>query len=103
MNGWLSPNGKFYECDISAHLETAKFLFFAKNSELALERLRWLKITPDHIFASVGNDFLEDYLDEVSQPQIDWLWEVLNGQHAQEASFALKDYIRATFFSSNKD
>lgn len=76
MNGWLSPEGRFYECGINQHLEKARELFLSENPERSLERLRWLKITPNHIFGSVNNDFVNDS-SEMSQAQIDFLWDVI--------------------------
>jgi len=50
MNGWLSPEGRFYECHVSKHLTEASRLFLAVNPERALERLRWIKVTPPPSF-----------------------------------------------------
>lgn len=72
MNGWLSPKGKFYPCKINEHLDLAKKLFIGKNPELGLERQRWVKIVPHHIFIGVTNDFI-DGLEDLTQEQIDFI------------------------------
>jgi hypothetical protein len=78
MNGWLSPNGKFFECGVSEHREKAKELFLSNNPEYSLERMNWIKIVPDFIFASIMNDFVNPQ--KLTQSQIDWLWDRINSK-----------------------
>lgn len=78
MNGWLSPSGKFFKCGLSKHIEKAKELFLAENSEYALERLGWIKICENFIFSSASNDAVE--ADKLTQAQVNWLWEKIESK-----------------------
>lgn len=103
MNGWLSPEGKFFECPINGHLEKAKELFLSDNPELSLEKTHWLKITPYHIFASVSNDFQNDS-DNLTQKQIDFLWDnVVNCNECFDDLREMANYILTGSFKINVD
>lgn len=87
MNGWLSPDGKFYECSIMGHIEKAKELFLSDNPEYALEKMYWIKIIPNYVFSGVMNDAVMC----ITQSQMNWLYELLE---TDKPSWILRDVIQ---------
>lgn len=84
MNGWLSPEGKFYKCEYGGHRELAEEIRFGKgadvpcdengwprNAELELEKLGWVKIW----FNVRSQKVLHDLFDDMTQAQINFLWD----------------------------
>ena len=72
--GWLSPEGKFYPCGISKHIEKARELFLFDNPERYMERTNWIKITPEYILRNLSNEFC--VASEITQEQINWLYDM---------------------------
>jgi len=72
QNGWMSPEGKLYECEYSSHLSLCDRLGFRS---LEIENLGWVKVqTVPHGIQSFGMPFLfisKNY--EVTQSQFNAL------------------------------
>jgi hypothetical protein len=79
-NGWLSPDGRFYECDYTEHWTTAEDLVIESgykcdigDGELTLEKRGWVKRSDTEWYCPMKNP---------TQSQLDVLlsFEVDTGQ-----------------------
>lgn len=63
-NGWLTPDGKFYNCEYISHIETILALKLGLNS-IKVEKLNWVKIQNGEAINA----------DRLNQKQIDLLFD----------------------------
>jgi len=62
IDGWLSPDGKYYRCPLRGHTDMADRLGF---QDIKLEKRGWVKISGGEVY----------YLDKINQRQRDMLFD----------------------------
>lgn len=98
MNGWLSPRGEFYECDLAGHLDLARELnMTVNNPEYLLERFHWIKVSICGLFLT--GDTVLNYKESMSQEQLNFIWDLYRTKK-DEISYLLYDHIKELLFDA---